>query len=73
MLRSEGVAKAIRVKVGDDVMGWRVSGIDAQRLTLTLGDRDFSVALFAQRSANSATIHNGDDANRRPPLIQRNR
>jgi hypothetical protein len=72
MLRSEGV-KAIRVKVGDEVMGWRVAGIDAQRVTLTLGDRDFSVALFAQRPANSGPVHNGDDASHHPPLIQRDR
>ena len=51
LLRSNG-DKTLRVHVGDDVMGWRVGQIDARQLTLTLGDRAVSIALFAQKSAN---------------------
>jgi hypothetical protein len=43
--------KTMRVRLGDDVMGWRVAQIDAQQLTLTLGDRAVSIALFAQKAA----------------------
>lgn len=63
LLRSGG-DKTIRVRVGDDVMGWRVAQIDVQQLTLALGDRTVSIALFAQKSANSPPSSAGDSERR---------
>ena len=63
LLRSNG-EKTLRVHVGDDVMGWRVAQIEAQQLTLTLGDRAVSIALFAQKSANPRTPGAGDSERR---------
>ncbi|HLW90838.1 MAG TPA: hypothetical protein VKS78_06000 [Roseiarcus sp.] len=49
VLRSGGSVKDARVRVGDDVGGWKVSGIDERRLILTLEDRSVSVDLFARK------------------------
>ena len=65
LLQSVG-AKAIRVRVGDDVMGWRVAEIDAQRLTFTLGERAVSVALFMQKSASAPPAGAGSSERRAP-------
>jgi hypothetical protein len=63
LLRSES-AKVIRVRVGEDVMGWRVAQIDAQQLTLTLGERAVSIALFAPKSASPPPSGAGDSERR---------
>jgi hypothetical protein len=63
LLRSDG-DKTLRVRVGDDVRGWRVGQIDAQQLTLTLGDRAVSIALFARKSANPPSPGAGDSERR---------
>ena len=63
LLRSNG-DKTLRVRLGDDVMGWRVAQIDAQQLTLRLGDRAVSIALFAQKAANPPASGAGDSERR---------
>lgn len=54
VLHSGGAAKDLRVRVGDDVSGWKVTEIADQHLTLALDDRILSFALFAQKQPNSA-------------------
>jgi general secretion pathway protein N len=50
ILRSGGDNKDLRVRVGDDVSGWKIRDIDQGHLTLALDDRTFSVALFPENS-----------------------
>jgi general secretion pathway protein N len=69
LLRAES-AKPIRVRVGDDVMGWRVTDIAAQQLTLTLGERAVSIALFAQKSSPALPPRGHDSSERRTPVAR---
>ena len=48
--------KVVRVRVGDDVGGWKVSKIAKRELVLSLGDRTASFALFdSERSVRPAS------------------
>jgi hypothetical protein len=53
ILRSGGDNKDMRVRVGDDVSGWKIKDIDESHLTLALDDRTFSVALFPANASSS--------------------
>jgi hypothetical protein len=43
--------KIRRVRVGDEIGGWRVSQIDGRKLVLTLGDRSTTYTLFSGQNA----------------------
>jgi hypothetical protein len=50
ILRSGNDNKDKRVRVGDDVSGWKIKDIDDRHLTLALDDRTFSVDLFPEKA-----------------------
>ncbi len=54
VLRAEGEGKEIRVRVGDIVESWKVSHIAERGLTLSLGERDVSLAMFAANRPDEA-------------------
>jgi hypothetical protein len=60
VLRAEGRSGDIRVRVGDDVSGWKVTEIGERQLTLKLEDRVLPLTLFAAKSP----IHGGGPARR---------
>jgi hypothetical protein len=49
VLRSGGGAKDIKMLVGDNVDGWKVTDIGKQNLTLALEDRTVSIVLFTEK------------------------
>ena len=63
MIRTNG-DKVVRVRIGDDVDGWKVTKIERQQIELTLADRAVSFAMFSSNSAapvNAAEAANEDD------------
>ncbi len=46
VLKSGGSDKVVRVRIGDDVGGWKIAEITARRVTLSLDDRTSVVGLF---------------------------
>jgi general secretion pathway protein N len=52
--RDKDKGKVERVRIGDDVGGWKVDRIEPRRLVLTLGERSVDFALFAAKAAKSA-------------------
>lgn len=46
VVRSDPGGKARRVRLGDDVGGWRVTQIDRQQLVISLDDRSAAVRMF---------------------------
>jgi hypothetical protein len=59
IIRTGPAAKVTRVRIGDDVGGWKVGQIEAQRLVLLLDDRTATFTLFTSannRPANPATL-----------------
>jgi hypothetical protein len=51
ILRSGGDNKDLRVRVGDDISGWKVKDINESRLTLSLDERIVSVGLFPENGS----------------------
>jgi hypothetical protein len=45
---------AIRLRIGDVVMGWKITQIEAQRLVIALGDRSMTFKLFDRAQSNHA-------------------
>jgi len=43
--------KILRVRVGDDIGGWKVSHIEGRKLVLSLGERSSTYTLFGVKSA----------------------
>jgi hypothetical protein len=59
VIRTGSIAKVARVRIGDDVGGWKVGQIEAQRLVLLLGERTATFTLFTaanNRPANAAAL-----------------
>jgi hypothetical protein len=54
IIRTTPAAGTMRVRVGDDIGGWKVAQIDGRRLVLTLDDRIATFTMFAGNSANGA-------------------
>src|SRR6266404_2187712 len=54
VVRAGPAAKIMRVRVGDDICGWKVAQIDGRRLILSLDDRIATFLMFAGNSANGA-------------------
>ena len=52
VVRAGPAAKITRVRVGDDIGGWKVAQIDGRRLILSLDDRIATFMMFAGNSAN---------------------
>lgn len=46
--------KVVRVRMGDDVEGWKVERIEPRRLVLTLGERSVDFAMFNGGAAKGA-------------------
>jgi hypothetical protein len=46
-IRSRDNDKVMRVRIGDDVGGWKVDRIEPRRLVLTLGERTVDFSLFS--------------------------
>jgi hypothetical protein len=49
--------KIVRVRIGDDVGGWKVVEIAARRLVLSLEDRTASFSLFRDSGGPAASPH----------------
>jgi general secretion pathway protein N len=54
VIRAGAVDKIVRVRVGDDIGGWKVAQIDERRLILSLDDRIATFMMFSGNSANGA-------------------
>jgi hypothetical protein len=55
VVRAGPAAKIMRVRVGDDIGGWKVAQIDGRRLILSLDDRIATFLMFAGNSPNGAS------------------
>jgi hypothetical protein len=58
LIRTGPAAKIMRVRIGDDISGWKVGQIEAQRLVLLLDGRTATFTIFTgvnNRPANSGT------------------
>jgi hypothetical protein len=49
-----GSGKIVRVRLGDEIEGWRVTEIEARHLVLSHDERSVTIALFAGSGANGA-------------------
>jgi hypothetical protein len=56
IIRTGPAAGVIRVRVGDDIGGWKVAQIDGRRLVLVLDDRTATFTMFAGNSAGGAAL-----------------
>jgi len=54
VVRAGPAAKIMRVRVGDDIGGWKVAEIDGRRLVLSLDDRTATFMMFAGNSTRGA-------------------
>ena len=54
VVRAGPAEKVMRVRVGDDIGGWKVAQIDGRRLILSLDDRIATFMMFAGNSATGA-------------------
>jgi hypothetical protein len=54
IIRTGPAAGTMRVRVGDDIGGWKVAQIEARRLVLVLDDRVATFSMFAGNDANGA-------------------
>jgi len=54
VVRAGPADKIVRVRVGDDIGGWKVAQIDGRRLILSLDDRIATFLMFAGNSPNGA-------------------
>ncbi len=61
VIRSDPVGKTLRVRLGDEVGGWRVTQIDGQRLVMSLDGRSATVMMFKSH-------HDGKQVARVQPL-----
>ncbi len=52
VVRASPADKIMRVRVGDDIGGWKVAEIGGRRLVLSLDDRIATFMMFAGNSAN---------------------
>jgi general secretion pathway protein N len=55
VVRAGPAAKIMRVRVGDDIGGWKVAQIEGRQLVLSLDDRIATFMMFAGNGANSAS------------------
>lgn len=77
VLRVGRPEKIMRLRVGDDVGGWKVSQIDARQLVLSLEDRTATFTLFSRTHADKAPNAGGSrpsppsqPVERKPPSMQ---
>jgi hypothetical protein len=77
VLRAGRPEKTMRVRVGDDVGGWKVSQIEARQVVLSSEDRTATFTLFSgtrvDNAANAATSHanpSSQPVKRKPPSMQ---
>ncbi|MGB9188202.1 MAG: hypothetical protein ACLQLT_10405 [Methylovirgula sp.] len=61
VIRSDPAGKTVRVRLGDEVGGWRVTQIEGQQLVMSLGDRSETVMMFK-------SYHGGKQVARVHPL-----
>jgi hypothetical protein len=54
VVRTGPADKIMRVRVGDEIGGWKVAEIEGRRLVLSLDDRTATFMMFAGNSANGA-------------------
>ena len=74
ILRSGSDNKDLRVRVGDDLSGWKITDIDEGHLTLALNDRTFSVALFPENTNPVQNVGTGQSPHsKRAALHERER
>jgi hypothetical protein len=66
IVRTGPAAAVMRVRVGDDIGGWRVAQIDGRRIVLVLDDRIATFTMFAGNGAIGAP-RGGSEA---PPAAQ---
>ncbi len=66
VIRTGAAAKVMRVRIGDDVAGWKVGQIEAQRLVLLLGGRTATFTIFAGVNNHPANA----SALAQPPMEQ---
>lgn len=61
--------KVMRVRMGDDVGGWKVERIEPRRLVLTLGERSVDFALFAAATKGAGAAKGAKPDG--PPVVER--
>ncbi len=54
VVRAGPAEKIMRVRIGDDIGGWKVAQIEGRRLVLSLDDRIATFMMFVGNSANGA-------------------
>jgi hypothetical protein len=67
IVRTGPAAATTRVRVGDDIGGWKVAEIDRRRLVLVLDDRTATFTMFAGNSADGAPRGSPPPAPQTPP------
>jgi hypothetical protein len=55
IIRAGPAASVMRVRIGDDVDGWKVGQIESQRLVLLLDDRTATFTIFSRVNSNRPT------------------
>jgi hypothetical protein len=55
IVRTSAAADVVRVRVGDDIGGWKVAQIEVTRLVLSVDDRVATFAMFAGSDAGAAS------------------
>ena len=56
LVRADLAGKIIRLRIGDEVGGWRVTEIAQQRVVIALDDRTVAVTMFASRRSARGAI-----------------
>ncbi len=65
VLRTGSADKVLRVRIGDDVSGWKVAEIAARHVTLALKERTTSVTLFENQETKSPSGNGRNGRNQR--------
>lgn len=66
IVRTGPASGTMRVRVGDDIGGWKVAQIERRRLVLVLDDRTATFTMFAGHSADGAPRASPEDPPRSP-------
>ncbi len=66
IVRDTPSGKAVRVRVGDDLDGWKIAQIDDRQLMLSLDDRSVTFTMFG---AGHAEEHTGAISHA-PPVLE---
>ena len=62
MVRAGSSDKILRVRLGEEIEGWKVTQIEPRRLVLSHDDRSVNFEMFAQLGAKSKVIQDATPA-----------